>query len=238
MGLLLLVRHGQASFLDGDYDRLSPLGERQAERLGAHWAERGVRLSSVAYGPRRRHRQTAEAIGRAMRDAGGAWPEPVLLPELDEYRADALLNAELGWVAERADLLPLLNAFQAAPDRPRRARAFEHLFQAVMRLWVHGEIPASRIEPWVDFKARVAAALSTLTASGAPGRTIAAVSSAGTIGAMIAAVVGAGASAALELGCMINNASVSEILFGNERVSLSRFNSAGHLDDPELSTYR
>ena len=29
MGILYLVRHGQASFGEADYDRLSPLGHRQ-----------------------------------------------------------------------------------------------------------------------------------------------------------------------------------------------------------------
>ncbi len=34
MGTLYLVRHGQASFGSDDYDRLSPLGQRQSQRLG------------------------------------------------------------------------------------------------------------------------------------------------------------------------------------------------------------
>ena len=35
MGVVLLVRHGQASFGAADYDVLSPLGERQAAATGA-----------------------------------------------------------------------------------------------------------------------------------------------------------------------------------------------------------
>ena len=34
MALLTLVRHGQASYLQQNYDELSPLGEQQARMLG------------------------------------------------------------------------------------------------------------------------------------------------------------------------------------------------------------
>jgi len=42
MGTLYLVRHGQASFGADNYDVLSPLGHRQAERLGQYLKERGI----------------------------------------------------------------------------------------------------------------------------------------------------------------------------------------------------
>jgi len=37
MGQLFLVRHGQASAFEENYDRLSSLGERQALLLGQLW---------------------------------------------------------------------------------------------------------------------------------------------------------------------------------------------------------
>src|SRR3984893_14433603 len=43
MGLITLVRHGQASFLKEDYDKLSELGELQARTLGEYWVARDVR---------------------------------------------------------------------------------------------------------------------------------------------------------------------------------------------------
>lgn len=42
MGILYLVRHAQASFLEQDYDKLSKLGKTQARLLGEYWARRGV----------------------------------------------------------------------------------------------------------------------------------------------------------------------------------------------------
>ena len=54
MSVLLLVRHGQASFGAADYDRLSALGERQSRLVGEALAARGVRPDLVVRGSLRR----------------------------------------------------------------------------------------------------------------------------------------------------------------------------------------
>ena len=61
MSLLLLVRHGQASWGAHDYDRLSSVGTQQSRVLGAALAARGVRPDLVLRGSMTRHRETAEA---------------------------------------------------------------------------------------------------------------------------------------------------------------------------------
>ena len=48
MSRLFLVRHGQASFLSDDYDRLSPLGLEQSRRLGQHWLQAGIEIDEGA----------------------------------------------------------------------------------------------------------------------------------------------------------------------------------------------
>src|SRR5215212_4740339 len=70
MSVVLLVRHGQASWGAADYDRLSSLGEQQSRVLGAALAARGVRPDLVVRGAMRRHRQTAEAAAAAAGWAG------------------------------------------------------------------------------------------------------------------------------------------------------------------------
>ena len=57
MGRLVLVRHGQASYGQADYDRLSPTGEQQARALGPTLA--GLGLDALFVGPLRRQQQTA-----------------------------------------------------------------------------------------------------------------------------------------------------------------------------------
>jgi broad specificity phosphatase PhoE len=60
VGLLLLVRHGQASFGADDYDVLSEPGFAQGRALGAALAD--LRPSYVVHGGMRRQRETAEAL--------------------------------------------------------------------------------------------------------------------------------------------------------------------------------
>ena len=42
MSNLFLVRHGQASFLETNYDKLSSKGEAQSRMLGEYWVKHGV----------------------------------------------------------------------------------------------------------------------------------------------------------------------------------------------------
>src|SRR5947199_9110492 len=85
MSHLTLVRHAQASFFAADYGQLSPRGHEQARKLGEHWRARGLVFDEVYVGPRARQQQTADCVGAIYREAGLAWPAPVLVPELDEY---------------------------------------------------------------------------------------------------------------------------------------------------------
>jgi len=66
MGAIHLVRHGQASFGTGDYDRLSELGHEQARLAGEDMAARGLRPDVVIHGGMRRQRETAEGLYEAV----------------------------------------------------------------------------------------------------------------------------------------------------------------------------
>ncbi|TDD27827.1 histidine phosphatase family protein [Kribbella turkmenica] len=65
MPTVYLIRHAQASFGKSDYDRLSPMGERQAALLGKTLVARGVSPAVVVSGSMRRHAQTAALAGFA-----------------------------------------------------------------------------------------------------------------------------------------------------------------------------
>ena len=89
MGPIYLVRHAQASFGSDDYDRLSPLGWRQGQRLGEHLRAHGLHFDAVLTGTLCRHHETWLAIRtgwEAARDAQ-VWPG------LDEYDSAALIEA-------------------------------------------------------------------------------------------------------------------------------------------------
>jgi len=50
MGILFLVRHAQAWFLEQNYDKLSALGEAQARHLGEYWTRRKIVFDRVCAG--------------------------------------------------------------------------------------------------------------------------------------------------------------------------------------------
>src|SRR4051794_9785284 len=92
MGRLVLVRHGQASFDQPEYDRLSPTGEAQARRLGTFWAGIGLKIDAVETGPSERHRRTAAVVGEAYSGAGRVWPEAVVRESWNEHAVDLVLR--------------------------------------------------------------------------------------------------------------------------------------------------
>ena len=70
MSSLFLVRHGQASFLERNYDKLSAKGEEQSRILGRYWAGLKIGFDRVYSGPRVRQRETARIVGETYQAAG------------------------------------------------------------------------------------------------------------------------------------------------------------------------
>ena len=89
MAQLLLIRHGQASYGEVDYDRLSEKGQQQARALGKHLAD--ARLDALFVGPLTRQVQTA-----AIAVEEGKLPKPHAVPELAEYPAFEIVKQHPG----------------------------------------------------------------------------------------------------------------------------------------------
>lgn len=238
MSTIFAIRHGQASFLSDDYDRLSDLGHEQARRLGAYWARLGVVLDRVLVGPRRRHQETFAGLEEGWRATGRTWTATVdSEPDLDEYTFGLLLQQGIPDVAashpEVVDLVQQLAAVEGD-----RYPAFQRLFEAVTRLWARGEIAVAGVETFVEFRARVNRAFARAVAAAPRGSTTALVTSGGPVGVITGAVLGLDDVTTLELSWMVRNAAYSEIRCGGGRRSLVAFGVLAHLDDPATWTYR
>lgn len=236
MGLLTLVRHGQASFLQPDYDKLSSLGELQARALGEYWLERGVRFDHVYHGPARRQSGTCDVVGEIYREAGVEWPMPVCVPEFDEYPGIEVMRAFLpGLIDKHEDIRLLEQEFRTAGEHTVAARAFEKMFQRVTRMWVVGELESPEIENWQTFCDRVEQGIRKVREAG---RRAAVFSSGGVVAATVRLALDLSKLRTLELSWAPQNASFSEFLFSGERFSLASFNVCSHLNTPELLTWR
>lgn len=238
MSTLWLVRHGQASFLEADYDRLSARGEEQAARLGEHWAELDVRLDRIVAGPRRRQLHTAEILRDVLSRRGLPAPEVEVMEELDEYRSDELFTHLLPSLATSDPVVAALaGELAGAVDRAVIARAFDRALQYLLRAWIDGAGDGLAMESWVEFEARIARARGRLVGGGR-GANVVAVSSGGAIGAFVGQVLEASPPTRLELGWTLHNSGVVELFWSGSRTSLSRFNAVEHLPPGALRTYR
>jgi broad specificity phosphatase PhoE len=240
MSSLTLVRHGQASFFADDYDKLSALGERQAALLGEHWAKRGLAFDEVYFGPRTRQRQTAEIAGERFRRAGRAWPEPVLLPELDEYDLAGLVEHLIPDLLGRDPRFgDLVGSYQRIVDEgEEKVRTFQRMFEALLRHWQTATHTIEGVESWVSFRDRVRRGLERIRSRPGNGRRVAAFTSGGFIGTAVHLATGSTDANALELNWRVRNGSLTDFIFSRDRLTLDTFNSVPHLEDAEVWTYR
>jgi broad specificity phosphatase PhoE len=224
MGLVLLVRHGQASFGSDDYDVLSEPGFEQSRVLGAWLAGAGIEPDAVLHGAMRRQRDTATA----MADGAGWTVEPAIDEGWNEFD-------HLGVVARGLESLDDAQR-EALGDR----RGFQRAFEDATARWAGGAHDAEYDESWPAFVARVDAALTRACAR--DGATVV-VTSGGPIAAACAKLVDPDATAAElprlwgRFNTVIVNSAVSRVLVGGTGRRLLTFNEHAHLPR-ELVTYR
>lgn len=239
MGILYLVRHAQASFLQQNYDKLSPLGERQARLLGEYWARRGIVFDRTCVGPRERQKDTVELVRAAYRSAGIAFPEPLALPEFDEYPGEAVLQYGLTELLEKDQgIRDLHSAFQSSSNARELHANFQRLYAAIIGDWVYGRFSVPGIETWQEFGARVHSGLTKFLAGGTRGERVAIFTSGGPVAMGMRRALDLSAEDTLQLTWMARNSSWSEFLYSRERFTLSSFNIHSHIEDPSMLTYR
>src|ERR1039458_3101859 len=242
MSHIILVRHGQASLLERDYDKLCANGEAQAGLLGEYGSRRGVVCGSVYSGPRLKRLATSRIVAEAYRRAGIDFPETVVMSEFDEYQAEAVLRECLPQLLQvNAEIKELRRAYEDSSESSEfgdRRKTFQKLFEAVISKWVAGEVTADGIESWHEFCLRVERGLAQVVRDTPPAASAVVFTSAGPIGAAIRRALHLSAEDTLQLTWMTHNASFSGFLASGERFTLSTFNAHPHLDEDALLTYR
>jgi broad specificity phosphatase PhoE len=218
MGTLYLVRHGQASFGEDDYDRLSPLGHRQAQRLGQYLRERfareGMQIDTVLMGSLRRHRETWEGIAQ-----GAGWTHTAdIWPGLNEYDSEALIEA--------IHPEPL-----AKPDTPELYRHHFRLLRDALKAWMDGRSQPQGMPTYAEFVRGIEAALDHVRQN-CPGNALI-VSSGGPISTAVGRVLGTPPETTIELNLRIRNTALSEFAFTPKRHMLVTYNTLPHLDSAE-----
>jgi broad specificity phosphatase PhoE len=239
VSVLYVVRHGQASFFEDDYDRLSSLGVEQSRMLGKFWIENSIEINEVYSGSLLRQKQTADATGEIFRQVGKEWPTPEVIGGLNEYCSDGImkiLRAEL--IEKYQHLRRLSEDFDHATEQRDRYRSFHRLLEALMQYYIAGNYESDGFETWRQFHDRVTDAFASIRSRQGTGRRVAVFTSGGPVGVSVQTTLESPEQKAVELNWRVYNASVTSLLFKESRVSLDQFNAIPHLADEEHRTYR
>ncbi len=236
MGILYFIRHGQASFGQKNYDRLSPAGIQQARILGEYLA--GIRfVFHEAYcGNLERQQHTAREVMAGFTSAGINFPSPVTQAAFDEYDAFTVWKNQTHKMIQENVLLP------ADIDETRTdKRKFQLLFERIMMRWISGNHDAPGDIRWKDFVDRVLYGISALTSHHGSGQHIAVFTSGGPIAVAMRLALGLTDCKTMEISWQVMNASISRFYFNSRGIFLAGFNDIAHLamkQDMSLLTYR
>lgn len=223
MGMILLVRHGQASWGAADYDALSERGHGQARLVGTALADRGIVPTAVVHGGMRRHRETWEGIAQ-----GAGWD---LEPVVDEGWAE-FDHLDVG-----AQVPPPISEF-GGELTPREVQRWVELAN---ESWVAAADDLHGIyrESFTTFTERVDAAMSRTPREG----TVVVVTSGGPIALTASGLLSGDAESRAALWLRTHvlcvNTGVTRLIAGTRGLSLVTFNEDTHFDPrPQMRTYR
>lgn len=249
MGILYLVRHGQANSgglhtsdvadgaMEETYDRLTPLGHEQAAATGRSLAARigGAGESAarpvVLSGPLGRQLSTAQGIHTEL-EAAGLEPQGIRMAEQwREFSSDDVLAPYFR--AHPDKLAEIRRAYKAARDNPRGMKEHNRLLgraiDTALREWC--------LTPAFDsFAEQVKHGFSDATSLAAGDQPVVVVTSGGPISMCAAELIGA------DWMRLINNiftASVSVFSVRSAgKAQLLSFNEHAHLDIPDKAGSR
>lgn len=231
MATVMLIRHGQASYGQTDYDKLSPLGIEQARLVGALLATQ--QIDAVFSGPLVRQVGTASHA----RETAPELPAAITLEGLAEFPGFDIVKAFLPRLVEED---PELAVLIAKPTRELADRAFK----AIIAKWSRDEWRIAGVERVHEFAARVQGALDRIVAECGSGGRVAVVTSGGVIGVAAGLVFGATAHHMIRASLVVKNASISELkvrtrefAWDPDKISLVSFNSVAHLPTAMQTEY-
>ncbi|WDD97076.1 histidine phosphatase family protein [Thalassomonas actiniarum] len=234
MAALYLIRHGQASFGQADYDQLSDKGYQQAHLLGEHW--RALAAPDKCYcGQLLRHGQSADAFLSAYRGKD----LPLLKhPGFNEFNhLEVLARYNPRWRDYQ-----LMNADIAGQENP--PAFLRQSFTQAMQRWISGAYDDYQ-QTWPQFKQGCLDGLQQVIARESPSlaakgsgakaaeteaKNILVFTSGGPISVIIGHILGLGDQQALTISQQLANTGVSKLLFSQGRLNIDYINNYRHLE--------
>ncbi|MDY6822778.1 MAG: histidine phosphatase family protein [Thermodesulfobacteriota bacterium] len=235
MSTLYLIRHGQASFGQSNYDALSDIGHRQSASLAEYLDRSGIVFDAVYTGPQVRHAETAEPFLNLLNKRPQC-PVHTEHQGLAEYDFENVLKA----------LLPVIGAedesFNADMGRMfTDKKAFQRVFETAILRWVRADDPLPGLPTWQAFKDRVNWGLDEIMARDGRGKHVLMFTSGGPIAVAVQKALALSDEMAMRLNWQIVNCSISRFKCTTDRLMVSAFNEHTWLEiegGEEMVTYR
>jgi len=214
MAEITLVRHGQASFGEDNYDLLSPSGHLQARWLGEQYKALNTSFDHIVTGTMVRHQETADNIINGF-DSFIPITKNIGLNEYDFKGLLAVLKQDFSksWL-----------------ETNNKERDYYFNIKLALTYWMSGEIESDNHDTWISFKERVLSAFYSICSLNQ--KRILLISSGGPIATVIAEILKLDCQRYRDISLQIKNTSTSKILFSQNNFTLDSYNDVSHLKVP------
>ena len=233
MTQLVLIRHGQASFGKANYDKLSPLGEKQSRIAGRALQAQGWVFDALIAGDMDRQQVTAQQAAAGLSVA----PAIQTRPAFNEYDAAALFAAYMPRVLAQDPALA-----EKEKELFKDRRLFQKAFAQMTRMWLAGEPHSlTNFESWTNFRERVRDGLAEIYKDFGRDARVALFTSGGPIAVATGTALGVSDDMMIQTNWTVYNASFTEFSSNKDGWRLMGFNNISHLrreNDPDLITHR
>ena len=230
MSKIFLIRHGQASFLEDDYDNLSNKGIEQSEALGTYFLDNEIHFDKIYIGNLKRHRQTYEAYSKAFIGNSIEMPEPVFLEELNEHMAlDAFKLAYDDFITTNKNANALFEEIKYKPHLQQSN--YIQIFGLFFSEFVSGKYPLNghAVQSWFDFRIQAKKGIATILDNTNSGETVGVFTSGGTKSSIIGDSLDLADQKISELNLAIRNTSFSQLYFSKNKLNILSINEIPHL---------
>lgn len=236
MNIIYMIRHGQASFGEDNYDRLSEKGVRQAGILGEHLIDTGLRADALYSWTLQRQQATAKEVISRFKERGIDTPEHSLSEALNELDARAVL------VSQIPDMISKNPSVKDDLDRIYTDdNSFKRIFEEAMLRWVSGDFEKPGIESWDTFSSKVWDGIRDIMSRHNGGEKVLLFTSGGPIAATMQKHLGLSNEHAIRLSWQVVNTSVTRFVYNSSGIALAGFNEISHLElqnEKDIITYR
>ena len=226
MASVYLIRHGQASFGQENYDQLSELGQQQATHLGQVLARRLPKFDGVCLGTMLRHRQTANNCLNGFEQAFEQ-ADPIFDEGWNEYdHQDILRQYRPEFITSKS-----MMSYIAKQANPKKA--FEENFNGAIDRWIAGQHDHQYTESWTGFTTRVHRALQSTLANNFDKKRIAVFTSGGPISLVTQHLLGVPEEKIMQMNWTLLNCGVTKVVAAGPRLFVASLNEHTHSEGAE-----